>query len=194
VIPGDPTVLGTGDAITAQPAGIEPLTHSTWGDFTDSCDLTSRKDGPHLRALQSHLAALGLRAFGPQSFRAVIPASLRASGVGPLANSRSRFGTLRRPQHTRNLERVAHARVIAESAHARDVVSSRAASAPRLLVGKRTGYASATSLSAPVTAKFRPPNLSMHSLSLLLASCQLPASPPGKPREFICGYFSARRA
>lgn len=63
----------------------------------------------------------------------MVPASLRAVGVGPLACSWSRRGTLRRPHHTSKQVTVkcaGHRRIRAR----RDVLFTGAASAPRLLV------------------------------------------------------------
>ena len=58
---GNSSILRSRNSVSTQPARIEPFTHSSGGDFADLSDLSSRKDCPHLRALQLHILPLHSR-------------------------------------------------------------------------------------------------------------------------------------
>ena len=49
VLAGDAAVLAARDAIAPQAAGVEPLAHRAWSDFTDFRDLSGGKDFLHGR-------------------------------------------------------------------------------------------------------------------------------------------------
>ncbi len=60
MLTGNPTVLGSGNPVSTEPTGIEPLTDGAWCDFTNFGDLTCSEDRPHCGLSNHNLSGLEL--------------------------------------------------------------------------------------------------------------------------------------